>query len=94
MNASVSLSIVSVPFHGDSLDAVQTDDGKILVSIRRICDSLGIATQRQLEKLKRSRWACVTIMVTHDETGRRQELTMIDHESLPMWLATISPLNV
>ena len=32
---NVSQSIVSIPFHGDFLDAVKTEDGKIWVSVRR-----------------------------------------------------------
>jgi hypothetical protein len=85
--------LVKVDFHGDQLDCVE-QDGKVWVSVRRVCDSLGIAHQRQLHKLKGKPWACVTIMVTHDSGGREQEISMLDLDSLPMWLATIEPSRV
>ncbi|MFI5301351.1 MAG: phage antirepressor N-terminal domain-containing protein [Polyangiales bacterium] len=64
------------------------------VAIRRVCEALGVATQRQLTKLHGKAWACVTIMVTHDSSGRKQEVACIDLDSLPMWLATIDPSRV
>jgi hypothetical protein len=94
MNASVSQSIVSVPFHDDVLDAVQADDGKIFVSIRRVCESLVIDTQGQLAKLKSRSWATIEMISTVAEDGKRRELAMIDHESLPIWMTHINPLKV
>ena len=76
------------------IEAVQTEGGKILVSLKRVCESLGLAFQVQHRKLQNCQWACITMMVTRDTKGRRQQALMIDHESLPMWLVTISPSKV
>jgi len=84
----------TIEFHGDQLQAIRTPEGKVLVSVRRICESLGIAAQSQLTKLRGASWACVTIIVTHDDSGRSQELSLIELNSLPMWLATINPGKV
>jgi hypothetical protein len=83
------IKLVPVQFYEDTIDALPLD-GKVFVSLKRCCDALGLKVQRQLTKLKEQPWACVTIMVTHDKSGRRQELAMIDLDSLPMWLATVN----
>jgi hypothetical protein len=86
MNASVSQSIVPVPFHGDSLDAVQTEDGKILVHFKQVCKSLGLDYGSQFRKMQDREWCVFVNMTTPDQRGRPQQLTMIDHESLPIKL--------
>lgn len=86
--------LVSVEFYGDSLEATQTPDGRVWVSLRRCCESLGVAVQRQLEKLKSKHWACVTEMVTRDTSGRNQSAVMVELDTLPLWLASIEPNKV
>jgi len=84
--------LVKVPFYGDVLEATKGTDGKVLVSIRRVCESLGVDHASQWRKLTdadRAPWACVVMMTTHDSGGREQEMSMIDLDGLPMWLATI-----
>jgi hypothetical protein len=92
MNASQQ--IVRVPFHDDVIEAVQTEDGKILVHFKRVCESLGVRHEAQLRKMKEREWCVFVDLSTPDQRGRPQQLTMIDLDSLPMWLATINPLNV
>ena len=74
-----------IPFHGDTIEAIKLD-GKILVSLNRVCNSLGIAPQPQQRKLKPLKWPGLTSMVAPDERVRPQQLTMIDLESLAPWL--------
>jgi hypothetical protein len=94
MNASVSQSIVPVPFHDDVIDAVQTEDGKILVHFKRVCESLGLDHNRQRQKMRDRKWCVIVDMSSQIQGDQARRLTMIDHESLPMWLATINPINV
>jgi hypothetical protein len=48
-----AIEVVEVPFYGDVIEAVRnTQDGAVYVSIRRVCENLGIAFQPQIEKLK------------------------------------------
>jgi hypothetical protein len=77
-------------FVGGDLQAVKDENGKVWVSVRRVCEQLGVSMQGQNTKLKECPWACVKMIFTHGQSGRQQELTMIDLDSLPMWLATIS----
>lgn len=89
----VPVKLVQVQFYEDTIDALLID-GKVWVSLLRCCELLSLKVSRQLAKLKNQPWACVTIMVTHGKTRRRQRLAMIDLESLPQWLVTINPGKV
>jgi hypothetical protein len=91
---SMSNSIVQVPFYGDTLEAIKTEDGKILVHFKRVCESLGVHHTRQLTKLRQFEWCELVDVCTVAQDVRQRQLTMIDHESLPMWLATINVLLV
>lgn len=81
--------IVKVRFYEDELDAVGVG-ADVRVSLRRVCENLGLAMQGQLTKLKGKGWACVTEIVTHDASGRKQATTMIDLDTLSGWLLTIN----
>jgi hypothetical protein len=79
---------------GATLDAVADDRGGVFVSVRRVCDALGLAVQPQLAKLWAKPWATVTFIVTVAEDGKNRETAMLDLDALPMWLATIEPSRV
>ena len=86
-------SLATVPFRGQELVAIESD-GVVWVSSRRVCDNLAIDWKSQHRKLAKSPWARMVEMTTHDAVGRQQVMTMVDYESLPMWLATINPNKV
>lgn len=87
-------ALQTIDFHGDDLAALRTEDGKIMVSVRHVCDSLGINTETQTRKLKGCKWATTVEMTVVAGDGKMRETTMIDHESLPMWMMTIRPNKV
>jgi hypothetical protein len=82
--------LISIPFHGDTLEGVRMPDGRILVSIRRVCESLGLDFSRQLRKLEKQAWAGVVKMTAPGKDGVAQELAMLPHDQIPMWLATLN----
>lgn len=90
----MAAALIKVQFHGDTLDACGTCREDAEVSIRRVCDNLGLATQRQLSKLKTKSWATVTEKVMVAEDGKPRAMALIALKSLPMWLATIDPRKV
>ncbi len=90
---SAPLTVIHVPFHGDSLEAVQ-DSGKVWVPVSRLCESLGLGYSSQLQKLKDKPWATVTLIVMVAEDGKIRETACLDLDSLPMWLATIDVKRV
>jgi len=83
-----------VPFHGDFIEATKTPDGRVLASIKRCCESLGVDYSTQLLKLKRSPWATVGIIPTVAGDGKRCQQVTVDLDSLPMWMATIHSSKV
>lgn len=87
MNATVP-ALVSVPFYGDAIDAIHADE-KTWVSLIRVCESLGLAADTQRRKLEEKPWATTTLRVVVAEDGKRRQLTCVDLQTLPMWLATI-----
>lgn len=78
-----------IPFHGDHLAAVE-QDGRIFVSVKKACRSIGVDHATQLKKLKGKHWAGVVTLTIPDDQGRPQSHAMIDLDTLPMWLASIS----
>jgi hypothetical protein len=82
-----------VPFHGDMLQAVR-DEGGVWVALRPMCEALGVSVQSQLAKLRSKGWACVRLIVTHDASGRAQEMVTVSLDTVPMWLATIEASRV
>ena len=61
--------IVQFDFYGDSLEVVQHVDGKIYVSVRRVCQALGIGEWPQQRKLQSASWARTVKMKVHDTSG-------------------------
>ena len=90
----MSNTIVSIPFHDAEIHALVDENGTQWVAARHVCEAAGIAWQPQHDKLRTKQWACVTQKVTHDSSGREQEMTMVDRRTFTMWLATIDTNRV
>lgn len=80
--------IIRFDFHGDELDCVKEGDD-LWVSVRRMCEPLGLASNKQIEKLQKKSWASGTMMVSVDANRRNREQYFLHIDSVPMWLATI-----
>jgi antirepressor protein len=91
-------AIVRVGFDGDQLECTKDERG-VWVSIRRVCDALGLdphAQRRRLQDRDRCPWAtdAVTALVAAAEDGRQREQTFLALDAVPMWLATVDGLRV
>lgn len=86
--------LVQVPFHGETLEAVRDEAGDVWVSVRRVCENLGLAPNSQRQKLANKSWCRGTIIISRDARGSEQESYVIHIDTLPMWLATIEPSRV
>lgn len=80
-------------FQGDNLEVVRQGDD-VFVSLRAVCDALGVSPQRQATKLAKAEWATTTMMVAVGADGRDREMIGVHLGTLPMWLATLSPSKV
>jgi hypothetical protein len=92
---NLPVQLQSVPFYGDMIEAIRTADNNIMVSLKRVCESLGVNPDNQRVKLQSPDygWAS-TVIITVQVAGQARDLIMIDAESLPMWLVTIHPSKV
>lgn len=85
------LSVVEVPFHGEALHAVQDEAGEVWVSIRRVCEVLGVSVQGQLAKLAGEHWATVKEILMVAADGSEREVSCVSLDSLPGWMVASRP---
>lgn len=87
-------NIITVDFQRDTLFAVREDDG-LFVAIKPICQSLGLAWNRQLERIKRdpilSEGMTMTVIPS---VGGPQETTLLRLDLINGWLFTIDDSRV
>src|SRR5690606_671035 len=74
--------------------ATRDQDGKVWVSLRRCCESLGLSIEGQLKKLKGKAWATMNEKFTVAEDGKQRSVACIDLGTLPGWLFSIDPRKV
>lgn len=86
-------SIVTIPFHGNQVQAVDVD-GTPHVVFRPLVESIGLDYSRQMKKLKGKSWATVALTPTVGADGKNRDMTVIDVRTLTMWLATIDENRV
>ena len=86
-------ALVQIPFHNTSIRAL-SDEGKPLVSLRHMCESIGLDFSRQRKKIMDRSWATVAFKATVAEDGKNRQMVMIDRRTMTMWLATIEPSRV
>lgn len=80
--------LVRVPFHEGELHAVRVG-ADVWISIRRVCEDLGIQPADQIEKLQKKPWAVVGLIPMTGPDSKRYETSCLHLDCLPMWLATI-----
>lgn len=84
-----------VPFHNTQLEAVREFDA-VWVSLRRMCEALGIDLKSQHRKLSKYSWVegRMVMKTMRDSAGREQQAVCLHLDAVPMWLATIEPSRV
>lgn len=86
-------TLVEIPFKNTTITAM-TDEGKPLVSLRHMCESIGLDTEGQRKKLNSKSWATTVLKSAVAEDGKVRQMAMIDRRTMTMWLATIEPSRV
>lgn len=89
----MSTELVKFQFEEDCLELASYQDS-IWISVRRICEILGLDQKGQQAKLRNKPWATVAIIPLVAEDRKRRDTFCIHLDSLPMWLATIEPSRV
>lgn len=91
----VAIEQKEVEFYGDELTAVKADDGRVYVSIRHMCESLGIDTQGQRQRINRHAVLDRGLMVCnlHTIQGDRDHY-VLRVDLVPLWLSGIRTSTV
>ena len=81
-----------VDFYGDELTAVRLEDGSVYVSVRHMCEALGLAQRGQVLRIKRNDilaegYEGGIVMIT---PGGRQRVGMIRVDLIPLWLSGVT----
>lgn len=85
----------TVLFMGDELMAVRADDNHVYVSLRNLCDALGIVRQSQRNRINRNEvlsegYVVLKVMIN----DVLQEVGMLRANLVPLWLAGVSTSRV
>jgi hypothetical protein len=86
-------ALVPVPFHGDELLAHQDERG-VWVVVKRVCESLGIDSEGQRQRLIKKPWAVACVIKATGPDGKTYSTMALHLDALPMWLATIDAARV
>ncbi len=79
-----------IPFAGSFLEATRSN-GVVWVSIRRMCENLGLDFPTQHRKLKNCKWATSVIMPIVAEDGKVRYTLMMDRSTATGLLFSINP---
>lgn len=87
----IQSGLVEIDFYGDTIIARRTGPGPrdVEVSLRRMCENLGVDFSSQLAKLKRRPWAVVAQCPTTGADGKTYSMTMLSLRSVASWLTDI-----
>jgi phage antirepressor YoqD-like protein len=80
-------------FHGSQLD-VLVEGEDVWISVRRVCEALGLAYPKQFSKLKSASWATVSQRVTVAEDGKSRDTFVVHLRSLASWLHGIETWRI
>ena len=79
-----------VEFNGANLTGIKTQDGKIYVSLKNICEILGVDYSSQLKRIKRDEFLNDGVVImTMPTNGGNQDANLLKLDFLPMWLTGI-----
>jgi len=89
-NLIKSVEFKTVQFNGVDILAVKGSDGKIYVSIKKICEELGLDFSGQLKRIKRNDVLIDgLIQMSTPSNGGIQNISCLDINSLPFFLIGI-----
>ena len=83
-----------INFYGDTLTVARDVNGVVWVAAKSICDALGVAWQRQHEKLRENpQFSCHHMMIVGADSKQR-EMVCIPLQNLTVWLCNINANRV
>lgn len=88
-------SLVRIDFHGHKLDAIE-EGGKVMVSVKRVCENLGIHANKQIRKIQQEQefegnWS-LKVSVAAD--GKEREMLFLEMDAFLLWLGSLTTSRV
>lgn len=84
-----------VPFYGDDLVAIRVEQsGAIYLPVSRVCANLGVAVQRQAQRLRDHPVLSAGLLTLPVEASGIQETLCIRLDLVPLWLAGVNANRV
>lgn len=91
-----------VTFYDDELTAVRADDGQVYVSVRRMCEAVGLDRKSQSNRIRRHTilsegYKGGVIMTPPSQSGQgggQQQATFLRVDLVPLWLSGVDTSRV
>lgn len=84
-----------IPFHGDMVFAGKDSGGEVLVSVKPICETLGLRWNSQLMRIKRTEVLSKgMLMMSIPSAGGEQETVCLPLKLIPGWLFGVDTSRV
>lgn len=90
----MTTELIKIEFYGQDIEAAE-QGGEIWVGVKKLCDNLGIAAHRQVQKIQKERafegrWQLMLV----PSGGGAQEALCINLDVLLLWLGSISTSKI
>ena len=83
---------VVMPFDGKVIETVTGPDGKPWISVRSVCEAIGVEVYRQHQRLQNHPTFKVSTYVV-PSAGGEQNTLCISLDQLNLWLGSINPMR-
>lgn len=83
-----------VAFYGNIIEAVRDENGECWVSVRSVCEGIGVDWAGQWRKISSDPKFTCCHMSTHDSIGREQDMVCIPLQQLNGWLFSVNANKV
>jgi hypothetical protein len=87
-------SPVIVGFNNQEILCFKDSNNDVFVSIRRMCENIGLTRQQQQKKIENDPKYVWNLMVLHDASGRKQKMFCIKLDNVQGWLLSINANKV
>lgn len=88
-----NLSLISVPFHGDTITCIETPDG-VFVAVKPICEGAGLDFSAQRKKLMADQDLFGVALIAIPSASGTQETICIPVTRIAAWLFLLQPDRV
>ena len=86
--------LIAINLHDENLEFVKDNFSECWVVVRRICENIGLASHRQIDRIKNDERFNWQLMLSVAEDGKNREMFCLAYEDFWGWLFSINPKRV